>query len=252
MMHVYGVAAYQKVRNKKLECIFGYILPADTIPVIRVRVNDDETKFIEFDKTEIIPDTVKFLDVAKTDNVYLEIMCFEPPLFECTSEFYKITDLNAFVEYGDLNWKYSGYSSKYVLQTIAQLLPNSKEVIERIEARLMNKVRKAFEHSDDDREEEKEMTDYKTISTTKITVRDINAKSCAPISIIKIPEISKIVFNNPATIVFWEDGTKTVVKCMEGQEFNEYYGVACAIMKRYFGNNSKASAFVEKFKEEEE
>ena len=25
--------------------------------------------------------------------------------------------------------------------------------------------------------------------------------------------VSKIIFNPPATIVFWEDGTKTVVKC---------------------------------------
>ena len=82
-------------------------------------------------------------------------------------------------------------------------------------------------------------------------VTDNHMKIRAAIPIIKIPEISKVVFNNPATIVFWADGTKTVVKCMEGQEFNEYYGVACAIMKRFFGNNSKASAFVEKFKEEE-
>ena len=94
--------------------------------------------------------------------------------------------------------------------------------------------------------------DYRTISSTKITAKEINVKPNPPVSFMPIPMINKIVFNNPATIVFWADGTKTVVKCMEGQEFNEYYGVAFAIMKRFFGNNSKASAFVEKFKEEEE
>ena len=104
----------------------------------------------------------------------------------------------------------------------------------------------------DQNKEKKEMIDYRTISSTKITDREINAKLNLQVSFMPIPMITKIVFNNPATIVFWEDGTKTVVKCMEGQEFNEYYGVACAIMKRFFGNNSKASAFVEKFKEEEE
>lgn len=104
----------------------------------------------------------------------------------------------------------------------------------------------------DQNKEEKEMIDYRTISSTKITAREINAKLNLPVSFMPIPMITKIVFNNPATIVFWADGTKTVVKCMEGQEFNEYYGVACAITKRFFGNNSKASAFVEKFKEEEE
>ena len=66
-----------------------------------------------------------------------------------------------------------------------------------------------------------------------------------------LPLIDKIIFNNPATIVFWCDGTKTVVKCMEGQEFNSYYGVACAIMKKYFGNNSRAKAFIDKYKGED-
>ena len=104
----------------------------------------------------------------------------------------------------------------------------------------------------DQNKEKKEIIDYRTINSTKITDREINAKLNLQVSFMPIPMITKIVFNNPATIVFWADGTKTVVKCMEGQEFNEYYGVACAIMKRFFGNNSKASAFVEKFKEEEE
>lgn len=64
-----------------------------------------------------------------------------------------------------------------------------------------------------------------------------------------LPLIDKIIFNNPATIVFWSDGTKTVVKCMKNQEFNTYYGVACAIMKKYFGNNSSAKAFIDGFRD---
>jgi hypothetical protein len=251
MKYVYGIAAYQKYRNKKLECVFCYRLPVDTRPNIRIKdCIDIGMKCIEFDKKEIIPDTVEFLDVPKADDVYLEIVRFEPPFSKYESVFYKITDYNAFVEYGDTNWKYYGYSSKYVLQTIDRLGPESKEVIRKMEERLANRVHKII--IPDVNEEEKEMTDYRTISTTKITAKAINTKLNLPVSFIPIPIIAKIVFNNPATIVFWEDGTKTVVKCMEGQEFNEYYGVACAIMKRFFGNNSKASAFVEKFKEEEE
>lgn len=34
--------------------------------------------------------------------------------------------------------------------------------------------------------------------------------------------IDKVLFNPPATIVFWLDGTKTVVKCKEGEEFSEW------------------------------
>ena len=30
-----------------------------------------------------------------------------------------------------------------------------------------------------------------------------------------IPPIKKVIFHDPATVVFWKDGTKTVVKCGE-------------------------------------
>ena len=32
----------------------------------------------------------------------------------------------------------------------------------------------------------------------------------------KLPEIKNVIFNEPATIIIWKDGTKTVVKCQEG------------------------------------
>jgi hypothetical protein len=36
--------------------------------------------------------------------------------------------------------------------------------------------------------------------------------------------------------VFWTDGTKTVVKCQDGDEFNPEVGLAMAIAKKAFGN----------------
>ena len=50
---------------------------------------------------------------------------------------------------------------------------------------------------------------------------------------------TRIIFNPPATIVYWEDGDKTVVKCEEGTEFNEYFGFCAALAKRIYGNNSQ-------------
>ena len=50
--------------------------------------------------------------------------------------------------------------------------------------------------------------------------------------------IKRIIFNDPATIVFWKDGTKTVVKAAN-EPFSEEKGLAMAIAKRYFGNMSK-------------
>lgn len=48
--------------------------------------------------------------------------------------------------------------------------------------------------------------------------------------------IKNVIFNDPATIVFWTDGTKTVVKCQDGDEFDPEKGLAMAIVKKVFGN----------------
>lgn len=50
------------------------------------------------------------------------------------------------------------------------------------------------------------------------------------------PEIQKVVFNDPATIVFWSDKTKTVVKCQNDEAFDPEKGLAMAITKKFFGN----------------
>lgn len=62
-----------------------------------------------------------------------------------------------------------------------------------------------------------------------------------------IPDFRHIIFNDPATIVFWDDGTKTVVKCMEGEKFERYAGFAMACMKKMFGSTSRAKAIMNDF-----
>ena len=48
--------------------------------------------------------------------------------------------------------------------------------------------------------------------------------------------IERVLFNNPATIVFWTDGTKTVVKCRKGDEWDAEKGLAMACAKKLMGN----------------
>lgn len=50
------------------------------------------------------------------------------------------------------------------------------------------------------------------------------------------PEIKNVIFNPPATIVFWDDGTKTVVKAQNGEHFDPEKGLSMAIAKKHFGN----------------
>lgn len=52
--------------------------------------------------------------------------------------------------------------------------------------------------------------------------------------------ITNVIFNDPATIVFWSDGTKTVVKCCEDDTFDKEKGLAMAVLKKISGNDSKA------------
>ena len=50
------------------------------------------------------------------------------------------------------------------------------------------------------------------------------------------PVIKKVIFNPPATIVFWRDGTKTVVKA-NNEPFDWEKGLAMAYVKKSYGDN---------------
>lgn len=64
------------------------------------------------------------------------------------------------------------------------------------------------------------------------------------------PSIKKVIFNNPATIVFWTDGTKTIVKVGENETFDKEKGLAMAISKKALGNNGRYYNEFKKFLEE--
>ena len=68
-----------------------------------------------------------------------------------------------------------------------------------------------------------------------------------------IPTIDRVIFNNPATIVIWADGTKTVVKCQEGDVYSKETGLALCIAKKALGNQGNFNnVFHEWIPEEEE
>lgn len=51
--------------------------------------------------------------------------------------------------------------------------------------------------------------------------------------------IHKVIFNDPATVVLWSDGTKTVVKCGPEDSFDMEKGLAMAIVKKMAGNDNR-------------
>lgn len=61
------------------------------------------------------------------------------------------------------------------------------------------------------------------------------------------PRIENVIFNDPATIVFWEDGSKTVVKCQPGDTFSKELGLAMAICKKVYGNKGNYNDMFKKW-----
>ena len=76
--------------------------------------------------------------------------------------------------------------------------------------------------------------------------------------------IEKVIFDNPATIVYWTDGTKTVVRCMENTEvrivdgkkklkilpsdaYNKETGLAMCFAKKAMGNTGDFNEVFKKF-----
>lgn len=66
-----------------------------------------------------------------------------------------------------------------------------------------------------------------------------------------IPDIKDVIFNYPATIVFWDDGSKTVVKCQDGDIFDPEKGLAMAISKKALGNQGNYCNDIKKWLPEE-
>lgn len=56
------------------------------------------------------------------------------------------------------------------------------------------------------------------------------------IPILTVPKIRKVIFSNPATIILWADGSKTVVKCGEHDAYDPEKGLAMAIARKALGN----------------
>lgn len=66
-----------------------------------------------------------------------------------------------------------------------------------------------------------------------------NLKKCAGSKVPSNMRKKRVIFNPPATIVLWEDGTKTVVKCDERDKYDPKYGLALCYMKKALGNSSR-------------
>ena len=62
--------------------------------------------------------------------------------------------------------------------------------------------------------------------------------------------INKVIFSGPCTIVLWNDGSKTIVRCTD-EKFDKEKGLAMCIAKKALGNKGKYYDVFKKWIEEE-
>ena len=55
--------------------------------------------------------------------------------------------------------------------------------------------------------------------------------------------IEKVVYNNPATIVFWSDNTTTVCKCSKEDIYSKETGLTICILKKLIGAKNVRKIF---------
>ena len=60
------------------------------------------------------------------------------------------------------------------------------------------------------------------------------------------PKIERVIFHDPATIVYWKDGTKTVVKA-QNEKFDKEKGMLAAIAKKVYGNKGSFNNIIKRF-----
>lgn len=63
-----------------------------------------------------------------------------------------------------------------------------------------------------------------------------------------IPTPKKIIVNEDSkvTVVMWDDGTKTIVKCSEADQYDPYAAYCAAFAKKCYGTNSQLKKAIEK------
>lgn len=84
---------------------------------------------------------------------------------------------------------------------------------------------------------------------TKYCENDVIATEAAYMAIFndkRKPEIEKVIFSGPCTIVLWSDGDKTMVRC-ENETFDKEKGLAMAISKKFLGSNKSKSNYYDIF-----
>lgn len=92
---------------------------------------------------------------------------------------------------------------------------------------------------------------------TGIHICDLEVASCSPDTLVEftmhgymgeqsqLNSVKKILQSGNRTIVFWSDGTKTIVKRADDEEDNPYVAFTAALAIKTYGNNSQVKSIID-------
>lgn len=89
------------------------------------------------------------------------------------------------------------------------------------------------------------------VSTDRGSLKGVKIIRSTPIRFpVYVPDIELVTFNpkKKITYVKFKDGTDVQVKCKEGEEFSEYYGLCAAITKKFYGGNAEINRILKNAK----
>lgn len=189
----------------------------------------------------------RIIEPPRVSTIEFDICCFAPRAVEDLKEFLMLrSGILDFVVHGNI------YGVLDVDLSVKSL-PLAEDII-----RFMDKKNREYE-------EEKEMAIYKDyldldrdfIISWSEAVLNGEIPICREIKAMLTnrafaPMPKKVIFSGGKTIVIWGDGTKTIVSCMEGDEFDEYSGFCAAVVKKLYGSTTRAKKIMNKNKKVDE
>ena len=64
-------------------------------------------------------------------------------------------------------------------------------------------------------------------------------------------EIKRVIYNEPATIILWKDGTKTKAMCHEEDTYDRATGLIVCVVKKFFKSSKNFNNFIKNWTDED-
>ena len=93
-----------------------------------------------------------------------------------------------------------------------------------------------------------EMTSKELVNALKTSINSVYGLTAANLAdyptLMTSSLIKRVIFSDRKTIILWNDGSKTMVSCAEGEQLDPYMGFCAAFTKGFFGSKHQVEKIV--------